>query len=154
MAKTLSFRDARADDVATLVKLLSDDPVGRTRESDAPQDATTYHAAFAAIDGDPNSRLIVATQGDCVIGFLQITVIPGLSYRGTRRALIEDVRVAAGHRGHGIGAALMRHAEALAHADGCGLVELFAHEDRTAAHRFYEAQGYAASHRGFRKRLG
>lgn len=39
------------------------------------------------LEKDPNQFLMVAVRGDLVIGTLQLTLIPGLSRRGTTRAV-------------------------------------------------------------------
>jgi GNAT superfamily N-acetyltransferase len=140
-------------DVSEITRLLWDDEQGRKRESISPENATVYQSAFEQIERDPNSQVFVATLEGAVIGCLQLTVIPGLSYRGVRRALIEDVRVAGSVRGRGVGGLLLGHAEAHVIKLGCKLVELFVHGQRTNAHRFYEKAGYIGAHRGFRKEL-
>lgn len=148
------LRNATGDDVAAIVEMLWDDEQGRQRESISRDDSGTYLSAFEQIDHDPNSKVIVAAHNDVVIGCMQLTIIPGLSYRGIRRALVEDVRVARPCRNHGIGGLLLAHAEAMAAETGCQMIELFVHAGRTDAHRFYEKAGYIGAHRGFRKILG
>jgi GNAT superfamily N-acetyltransferase len=152
-ADTLEIRFARASDVPNITRLLWDDEQGRQRESLSAQDAFNYASAFERIERDSNSQLFVATSDDAVIGCLQLTVIPGLSYRGVSRALVEDVRVDRSYRGQGIGERLLSHSEAHAIGLGCGLMELFVHGERNDAHRFYEREGYVGAHRGFRKVL-
>lgn len=154
-ASDVTIRPAEAADVPAIVRLLWDDEQGQARESVAEADADAYRAAFSRIEQDQNTELLVAQEADggSVVGCLQLTVIPGLSYRGVMRALVEDVRVARHRRGGGIGALLLRHAEARAAERGCGLIELFVHAGRHDAHRFYERAGYGGAHRGFRKRL-
>lgn len=150
----VAVRHAKADDVTAIVHMLWDDGQGRQRESAAPEQASTYISAFEQIERDPNSQLFVATLDEAVVGCLQLTVIPGLSYQGVGRALVEDVRVAECCRGQGIGGHLLAHAETQAMDLGCGLIELFVHNGRKDAHRFYDSAGYAGAHRGFRKHLG
>tara|TARA_R110002110_G_scaffold408536_1_gene630185 strand:- start:153 stop:620 length:468 start_codon:yes stop_codon:yes gene_type:complete len=150
----VEVRNARASDVPEMIRLLWDDEQGRQRESLSPEDITAYQTAFREVENDPSSQLFVAIHGRTVIGCLQLTVIPGLSYRGARRSLVEDVRVAQSFRGRGIGGLLLTHAETEAIALGCKLTELFVHSDRDDAHRFYAQAGYAGVHRGFRKALG
>jgi GNAT superfamily N-acetyltransferase len=146
-------RPANAADVATIVHMLWDDEQGRKRESVSQDQASTYLSALELIECDPNSQVFVAAIDDAVVGCLQLTVIPGLSYRGVKRALVEDVRVVKSHRGHGIGNQMLAFAEAKATELGCGLIELFVHDGRSDAHRFYENAGYSGAHRGFRKNL-
>jgi GNAT superfamily N-acetyltransferase len=147
-------RHAKAEDVPAIIRLLWDDEQGRQRESTSLEQASKYLSAFEQIDCDPNSQLFVATLDGAVVGCLQLTVIPGLSYQGIRRALVEDVRVAQSYRGRGLGGHLLSYAEAQATDLGCGLIELFVHSNRNDAHRFYERARYTGAHRGFRKNLG
>ncbi|MEM8995484.1 MAG: GNAT family N-acetyltransferase, partial [Acidobacteriota bacterium] len=63
----------------------------------------TYAEAFEAIDRDANQELVVVELEDRVVGVLQLTFIPSMTYRGGWRALIEGVRVASGLRSSGIG---------------------------------------------------
>ena len=99
----VGLRRATADDVPALVALLTDDPLGRDRES---PDLAPYRRAFAAVDADPAQLLLAVTHGPDVVGTAQLTEIPGLSRRGTTRLEIEAVRVRADLRGQGVGAAL------------------------------------------------
>jgi GNAT superfamily N-acetyltransferase len=147
------FRAAAAGDLQAVVTMLADDDLGRGREdASGPLDAA-YIAAFAAISEDPNQHCLVAEAAGRVIGYLQISFIPGLSRRGAWRGLIESVRVAPSERGRGIGAAMMREAIRLCQARGCSLVQLTSDRRRTEAHRFYGRLGFVASHEGFKLAL-
>lgn len=149
------LRRATRDDVAAIVALLIDDPLGATREGrdGGASDLAPYVDAFDAIDMDPQQLLIVAEEGARVVGTLQLTFIPGLSRRGSWRAQIEAVRVAADWRGGGLGAAMMRWAIAAARARGCAVVQLTTDKSRADAHRFYDRLGFAASHEGYKLAL-
>jgi GNAT superfamily N-acetyltransferase len=147
------FRRARASDLETIVALLADDPLGRERESPAAGLHTGYRAAFAAIDADPNQLLAVAERHEHVIGVLQLSFIPGLTRRGMWRGQIEGVRVAAGERGEGVGRTFIEWAIGQCRARGCGLVQLTSDKRRPAAHRFYEALGFEATHEGYKLTL-
>lgn len=141
----------RAGDVAAIVDLLADDPLGATRES--PGDPA-YATAFAEIDADPRQYLTVAvTGGDEVVGTLQLTFIPGLSRRGATRVLIEAVRVRADQRGAGLGRRLAEWAIETARARGAAMVQLTTDASRVDAHRFYERLGFVASHVGMKLAL-
>ena len=77
------IRRATAADVAGIVTMIADDQLGTTRES--VDDLAPYLKAFEAIDADPNQVLVVAERNDELIGTLQLTIIPGLSRRGSSR---------------------------------------------------------------------
>lgn len=145
------IRRATAADVAPIVAMIADDQLGATRES--LDDLTPYLAAFEQIDGDPNQLLMVADRNDEVIGTLQLTIIPGLSRRGSTRGLIEAVRVAAPARGSGLGTELIQWAIEESRTRGCTLVQLTSDKTRTNAHRFYENLGFTNSHEGFKLKL-
>ncbi|MBB2985649.1 GNAT family N-acetyltransferase [Terracoccus luteus] len=143
-----AIRPARREDVPAVVALLADDPLGRTREDLGNLDP--YSQAFDRIEADPAHVLVVAELDGVVVGTLQLSVVPGLSRRGASRAVIEGVRVAAGHRGHGLGERLVRWAIEESGRRGASLVQLTSDASRTDARRFYERLGFTASHVGFK----
>lgn len=144
------FRRATAADLDAVVALLADDMLGATREQ--PGDPA-YAAAFAAIEADPNQFLAVAEQAGRILGCLQISFIPGLSRRGMWRGQIESVRIAASHRGAGLGRRMFEWAIERCRARGCGLVQLTTDKARPDARRFYESLGFTASHEGMKLAL-
>lgn len=109
-----------------------------------------YRAAFDAIHADPNQMLVVAERDGRVIGTLQLSFLPGLSWRGAWRGQIEAVRIASALRGQGLGAALIGWAVAACRARGCRMAQLTSKNDRVDAHRFYERLGWDKSHAGFK----
>jgi len=149
----LVFRRAERDDLPTIVGLLADDPLGSTRERVEDPLPAGYVAAFEAIDADPLNELVVACLDRRVVGVLQLTFIPGLTYQGGWRALIEAVRVDAGVRSRGIGRALFQWAIDRARQRGCVLVQLTTNKARPDARRFYERLGFVASHEGMKLKL-
>jgi ribosomal protein S18 acetylase RimI-like enzyme len=149
----VAFRPATAGDLPAIVALLADDEFGRVREAAGPGLDAAYAAAFEAIAADPNQRCLVAEKAGSIVGYLQVTFIPGLSRRGAWRGQIESVRVAPSERGAGIGAAMMAEAIALCRGRGCALVQLTSDKRRRAAHRFYGRLGFAATHDGFKLAL-
>jgi len=149
----LSFRCAQRADVPRIVQLLADDPLGARRERYESPLPPAYLAAFDAIDADPNNEVVVACRGKAVVGALQITFIPGLTYQGGWRALIEGVRVDARVRSSGLGRAMIEHAVRRARERGCHLVQLTTDKSRPAARRFYESLGFVATHEGMKLRL-
>lgn len=149
----LSFRTATADDLPTIVVMIADDQLGQGRDDASLPLDQRYLDAFAAIERDPNQKLVVAEQDGIVIGCMQITFIPGLSRRGAWRGQIESVRVARSGRGGGIGTAMFEWAIAECRRHGCNLVQLYTDKSRADAHRFYERLGFKASHEGMKLAL-
>jgi GNAT superfamily N-acetyltransferase len=95
-----------------------------------------YLTAFEQVRSDPRSRLIVAEADGQVAGTLQLSLLPGLSRHGMLRAQIEGVRVAAPHRGQGLGRTMIEWAIGQAREHGCGLVQLTSDKQRHDAVRF------------------
>lgn len=147
------FRRARREDVPAIVALLAEDPLGAKREAAVEPTPQAYWDAFSAMERQGGNWLIVAERAGVVVGCLQLTVIPGLSRMGARRAQIEGVRIAASQRGRGLGEALMRHALVCAREEGCVLAQLTTDAQRSDAHRFYERLGFVASHVGMKLSL-
>ncbi|WP_380279777.1 GNAT family N-acetyltransferase [Kitasatospora purpeofusca] len=147
----LTIRRATGDDLPAIVAMLADDPLGATRES--PDDLTPYRAAFARIDTDPHQHLVVAERAGRTVGTLQLTVIPGLSRKGSTRTVIEAVRIHADERGTGLGTDLIRWAIERSRELDADLVQLTSDATRTDAHRFYERLGFVPSHLGFKLAL-
>ncbi len=145
------FRKASSADLPEIIALLADDPLGATREVAFGAVDQCYHEAFAAIEADRNQLLVVAVDDDeKVIGCLQLSFIPGLSRKGMWRGQIESVRIAADHRGNGLGAAMIEWAVEQSRQRGCGLVQLTSDKRRPDAIRFYEKLGFVASHDGLK----
>jgi ribosomal protein S18 acetylase RimI-like enzyme len=152
--RTLNFRRATRDDLPAIVQLLADDPLGAKREKYAVPLPQSYYDAFAAIERDQNNELIVVEDGDQqLLGVLQLTFIPNISYQGGWRALIEGVRVASHARSRGIGRQLFLWAIERARARGCHMLQLTSDKARPDAIRFYEGLGFVASHEGMKLKL-
>ena len=143
----VTFRDARREDLPSIVALLADDMLGASRETELDD---AYWRAFDQIAADGKNRLIVAEIDGQIAGTLQLTLLPGLSRHGMLRAQIEAVRVAARQRGQGLGRAMIEWAIEQARGHGCGLVQLTSDKRRPDAIRFYEALGFTASHEGLK----
>ena len=152
-ADGVTIRAARREDLPAIVAMLVDDALGTTRERLTDPLPDSYYRAFDEIEHDANNTILVAVLQDVVVGTLQLTFTPSLSYQGGCRATVESVRTASALRGSGIGTALMRHAIALAQRKGCVLMQLSTHQSRTDAHRFYERLGFKGEHLGMKLRL-
>jgi GNAT superfamily N-acetyltransferase len=147
------MRPATRGDVPRIVQLLADDPLGATREQCTDPLPSAYWDAWAAIDADPNQRLVVADDDGTVVGVLQLTFIPGLTRLGSWRAQVEGVRIDRSRRGLRLGEQLLTWAIDEARRRGCQLIQLTTDKQRPDAHRFYERLGFAATHEGMKLRL-
>ncbi|MGW0643099.1 MULTISPECIES: GNAT family N-acetyltransferase [Streptomyces] len=147
----LEIRPATPDDLPAVVAMLADDPLGAQRES--PDDLTPYQEAFRRLADDPNQHVVVAVRRDRVVGTLQLTIIPGLSRRGSTRSIVEGVRIHGDERGSGLGTQLIQWAVDESRRQNCQLVQLTSDVTREDAHRFYERLGFTASHVGFKLAL-
>jgi len=85
-----------------------------------------------------------------VIGCLQLSFLPYLTYKGGWRAQIEAVRIRLDKRGLGLGKQFFTWAIARAKARGAHVLQLTSDKKRPDAIRFYESLGFIASHEGFK----
>lgn len=150
MTDDLAFRAATRADLPEIVRMLADDPLGRTRECYREPLPQAYCDAFDRIVAATGNELIVATRDGRIAGSMQLTWIPSISFQGGMRLLIESVRVDDPLRGRGIGGAMFRWAIAEARRRGCVMVQLTTNNERPEALRFYQRLGFAASHVGMK----
>jgi len=148
----VTFRTAAEADLPAIIELLADDEIGENREKTG-EVAPEYRAAFAAMSKEHYNKILLAEQNGAIAGALQLVFVPGLSRKGTTRAIIESVRVSSNLRGQNIGTALMKEAIRLARVGGCKLVQLTSDKRRERAHLFYRRLGFEQSHAGFKKEL-
>ena len=147
----MKFRRAIRSDVPFIVKMLAHDKLGQLREAYRDPLPESYYQAFSRIDADENQELVVieSDTGE-VIGTLQLTFIPYLTYQGGIRAQIEAVRIREDQRGSGLGEQLFRWAIDRAKAKGAHVLQLTTDKKRPEAKRFYEKLGFKASHEGMK----
>ena len=153
MAGEPVIRSAVRADLPDIVRLLADDPLGAKREEYASPLPARYYAAFDAVDGDRNNELVVVELDGGIVGVLQLTYIPYITYRGSWRAQIEGVRIDSSLRSSGIGRRLFAWAIERAKSRGCHMVQLTSDKERPDAIRFYESLGFVASHEGLKLQL-
>jgi GNAT superfamily N-acetyltransferase len=130
--------------------MLADDILGSQRERYEDPLPESYLNAFREIDANPNNELIVAEFDGGVIGTLQLTYTPSISFQGGKRCTVESVRVDERYRGQGIGREMMQWAIERAKEKGCASIQLTTNNDRVDAHRFYESLGFSKSHIGMK----
>ncbi|MBN8846204.1 MAG: GNAT family N-acetyltransferase [Sphingomonadales bacterium] len=147
----LILRDATEADLPAILAMLAEDTIPPGREADLSD--PRYLAAFEAIDADPNQRLIAAELDGRVVGTMQLSFLPGLSFIGSWRGLIEAVRIVGDLRGQKLGERMILWAVEQCRARDCKLVQLTSSAKRTDAHRFYARLGFVQSHVGMKLHL-
>ena len=149
----LLFRAAIMSDLPEIVRMLADDFLGGQRERYEDPLSESYIKAFREIEADLNNELIVAELDGNIVGTLQLTSTPSISFQGGKRATVESVRVDTKYRGQGIGERMMRWAIERAREKGCVSMQLTTNLERKDAHRFYERLGFKGSHLGMKLKL-
>lgn len=150
----MKFRKAIRQDVPFIIQLLANDKLGQRRENYKDPLPETYYNAFERINADPNQELVVVedTQNE-IIGTLQLSFIPYLTYQGGIRAQIEAVRIREDVRGEGLGQKMFEWAIERARERNAHLLQLTTDKQRPDAIRFYEKLGFKASHEGMKMNL-
>lgn len=145
----ITFEKASCEDLSIIVKMLTDDPLGSSREG-GQENSQAYLSAFNHIEQDPNNEIIVARIDQDVAGVLQLTYIPSLTYQGSWRAQIEGVRVSDKFRGQGVGGKMINWSIERAKQRGCKIVQLTSDKRRPDAIRFYKQHGFHSTHEGMK----
>lgn len=141
-------------DVPFIVQLLANDKLGQMREKYEDPLPEKYYHAFERIDADPNQELVVVEDSQSeILGTLQLSFIPYLTYQGGIRAQIEAVRIREGVRGEGLGQKMFEWAIERSKERNAHLLQLTTDKQRPDALRFYEKLGFKASHEGMKLNL-
>jgi GNAT superfamily N-acetyltransferase len=150
----LIFRKAKDGDIPSIIKMLADDKLGSIREDYKVPLPKKYYDAFQNILQDKNQELIILeNEQKDVIGTLQLTFIPYLTYQGGLRAQIEAVRIHKKFRGEGFGKKIFKWAINRSRDKGAHLVQLTTDKQRPDAIEFYKALGFNDSHIGMKLHL-
>lgn len=138
----LSISVAELADVPALCDLLA---VLFAQEAEFTPDHAVQRAGLTLIVQHPDAgRIFVARDATGVVGM--VSLLDTLSTAlGGRVGLLEDLVVAPGRRGRGIGSSLLEHALAFARDNGLLRVTLLTDADNEAAHRFYARHGFRTS---------
>lgn len=131
-----TLRRAKPADAAVVADLLD----GFNREFHTP---TPGPAALAArlrqlLAGDSVFALLA---GEPAVGLALLTLRPNVWHDGPV-ALLDELYVVAGERGHGVGTKLLRAAERECSTRGAKLLEINVDGEDSDARRFYERHGY------------
>ena len=146
----LTFRRAEHRDLLAIVKLLTEDELGKTRESLSEVPESCYEEAFQKIAADPNHYLMVVELDAVIIGTSHLTLLPSLTFRGSTRLQVEAVRVAEAFRGRGIGEWMFQKIFEYANQQKVSIIQLTTNKARARAKKFYELLGFSATHEGMK----
>jgi GNAT superfamily N-acetyltransferase len=139
MPAELDVRDAKRDDIRTLVDLYTAaglDTRGPHDEAEMRMNWDRMHTAA------PGVRTFIFSVSGLPVGTYTLFVLPLLAHSGAPEALVEDVAVHPEAQGQGIGRRMMEHARALAREAGCYKLALSSNQKRVEAHAFYERIGF------------
>jgi GNAT superfamily N-acetyltransferase len=117
-----------------------------------PSAAHEAEARLARLKDHPDIRAYVAEQEGRVVGVIGLMVFPAY-HRDGLHGYITVLVVDQGHRGDGVGRALLAAAEAWFTERGVKRVNLTTALHREDAHGFYEKNGYTFTGKRFTKIL-
>lgn len=152
-SQQVEIRPATSADLPSIVRMLADDELGQRRERFCDPLPSSYLSAFHEILESNDNELLVASVKEGVVGVLQLTFVPSLTFMGRRRALLEGVRVDQNQRSRGVGRQLVEDAIRRAKDRDCHLIQLTTNKSRPEAKGFYESLGFKASHEGLKYAL-
>ncbi|MCX5495994.1 GNAT family N-acetyltransferase [Kaistia dalseonensis] len=134
----LSIRKATEADLPVLLALYGQPSFNNGRVVTLDE----ARAIFARMALYPDFAAYLAEIEGVVVGTFALMVIDNIAHWGTPTALVENVVVAEGRQGGGIGRAMMRAAFQIAEAKGAYKVALSSGMRNEKAHAFYESLGF------------
>lgn len=135
----LTIRTACPHDLDALVGLLA---ALFSLEPDFRADAARQRRGLRRLLEDPVRCLVlVAERGGAVIGMVTVQLVVSTA-EGGDAGLVEDLVVAAAHRGTGVGRLLLAAAEDWARGRGATRLQLLADRDNALALGFYARVGW------------
>ena len=150
LKRQLTLRISNFKDLPKIIELLQQDTLGKQRESLSKDALSQYEKAFKDIECSNGHEVWVLENQQGIIGTLQFSVLPNLTYQGLPRAQIEGVRIAHSCRGMGLGNWLLEKVIEEAKVRKCHLVQLSCNKSRYDSIKFYEHLGFKSSHEGFK----
>lgn len=130
-------RRAETADAATVAQLL--DRFNREYAAPTPGAAMLTARLRQLLAGD---SVLAFLAGDPAVALALLTLRPNVWFDGPV-ALLDELYVAPGERGRGIGTRLLHAAEAACRERGVKLLEINVDGEDTDARRFYERHGYS-----------
>ena len=134
-ADLLDGRDAAA--VVDVLDSYASDPRGGSE----PLSGEVRARLVPSLRAHPTTLVLLAFEGDLAVG-LAIGFWGLSSFKARPLLNIHDLAVRPGHRGRGVGRALLAAAEQRARGRGCCKLTLEVQEDNTPARALYERVGF------------
>jgi GNAT superfamily N-acetyltransferase len=132
------FREATPADVDAIVGMMR----GYYEEDGYPFVEADARAAALALIHEPHlGRLWVTCDGGRVVGYVAATLGFSFEYRG-REAFVDELFIAASHRGRGLGREALRVAEAYCREQGVNALHLEVERHRETAQELYRQAGF------------
>ena len=133
------IREARESDLLTIKKLTLEliEAMGNTEGIDIKLIAENCRNLLS----EANSYILVAEIEGIVVGFINFTTRKTILHRGLS-GLIDEIIIAKGYRGKGIGKQLLSNAIEKSRRLGCCEVEVSTEKANTKAREFYRQCGF------------
>lgn len=135
----LILRNAEERDLPALQSLTLE--LRALAEIDTPSFEADFHKVFSLCIADPKYHIVVAEMEAQILGYLTLWLRPCLSHAGLS-ALIDELVVAEGARGQGVGRALLEEALKRARGAGCVEIEVSTGFDNEPAQSLYRSQAF------------
>jgi GNAT superfamily N-acetyltransferase len=135
-------RVATPSDADTVARLL--DAFNREFDTPTPGPEVLTTRLRGLLDG---GDVIALLAGDPAVAVALLTLRPNVWFDGPV-VLVDELYVAPGSRGRGLGSALMVAVESLTRERGGELIEIAVDGADADAHRFYERHGYTSTEDG------
>jgi ribosomal protein S18 acetylase RimI-like enzyme len=146
----LTQRKAKLEDLSSIVALLGQDELGKTRETASDNLDKAYIDAFHNIHNDPKQYLMVVEKDQKIVGSCHLSIMHSLTFSGSKRMNIEAVRVRYDCRGQQIGQWMITQAMRYGKEHGASIFQLTTNKKRPDALRFYEKLGFKTTHEGMK----
>lgn len=143
-----TLKSAEEKDLPEIVRLLIEDDLGAARERFSDPLLPSYRETFQAIVEDKNQALLIVEHQNEIIGTCHLTFMPSLSFKGSWRLNIENVRIDKKFQNQGVGTWMFQRAIDLGRERGCKIVQLTTNKTRFCSKAFYEKLGFEATHEG------
>ena len=137
-AGKLDIRVAGEDDIPAILALYA----AAGFVGAGPLDEAAAREKLLRIASYPDYRIFVLEADGGVAGTYALLIMDNIAHGGAPLSIVEQVAVAPGRQGQGLGTAMMDHAMAESRARGCYKLQLSSNVKFTAAHAFYDKLGF------------